>query len=93
MNAEMRSKYADYIAEAIRFAMKETRLKWPDKTILVVKSYSPLAEIDEIIGMGIFVMDMPSSHEFFVAFPSCYHDEYKLQRAFNEYQELYSLGT
>lgn len=93
MNAETRAKYAEYIAEAIRYAMKEAGLKWPEETILVAKSYSPLVEIDEIIGMKIFVMDMPSSYEFFVAFPSCYNDEYKLQRAFNEYQEIYPLDT
>ena len=93
MNAETRSKYAEYIAGAIRFAIKETGLIWPDETMLVVKSYSPLAEIDEIIGMKIFVMDMPSSYEFFVAFPSCHHNKYKLQKAFNEYQEIYSLDT
>ena len=93
MNAETRSKYAEYIAEAIRFSIKETGLKWPEETILVVKSYSSLAEIDEIIGVKIFVMDMPSSYEFSVAFPSCYNDEYKLQKAFNEYQEIYSLDT
>lgn len=29
MNAERRSKYVDYIADAIRFAAKETGPQWP----------------------------------------------------------------
>ena len=93
MNIERRSKYADYIADAMRFAAKETGLQWPDETIIVAKSYSELAGIDDIIGMRVFVMDMPSSFDFFVAFPALFEVEQKLQKAFGEYQGLYSLDT
>ena len=89
MDAETRAKYAEYIAEAIIFSARETGLEWPSETILVVKSDSPLAEIDDIIGMKIFVMNMPGSYEFFVAFHSCFYDKYKLQNAFNDYLTMY----
>lgn len=92
MILETRAKYAEHLAGAIRFAEKETGLKWPDETIIVAKSYSELSEIDEIIGIKIYVMDMPSSYEFFVAFPSCLEKERGLQKAFSEYQELYPMS-
>ncbi|HAR37926.1 MAG TPA: hypothetical protein DCS09_04750 [Porphyromonadaceae bacterium] len=88
MNAEKRAKYADYIAAAVRYAIQETGLKWPEATILVVKSYSELAGVDSIIGFQVYVMDMPSSFDFFVAFPAAYTNKYKLQKAFLEYMEL-----
>ena len=91
MNNKLRSQYANYLSDAIRYAMKETKVNFPKKTIIVAKSYTPLAEIDEIIGMKIYVMDMPSSFEFFIAFPAENTQQYKLQKAFLEYIELYSL--
>lgn len=91
MEAEIRANYANNIADAIRFAMKETGLEWPEETILIVKSYSPLAEIDEIIGMKIFVSDIPSTFEYFVAFPSCHQSAYRIQMSFRDYLEIYSL--
>lgn len=92
MNQKTRSKYADYIAEGWRYAMKETGLKeWPPGTIIIAKSYSILAEIDEIIGVKIFVCDIPSAFDFFVAFPAEFQESYKLQDAFMEYLGLYDL--
>lgn len=91
MKTEIRANYANNIADAIRFTMKETGLEWPEETILIVKRYSPLAEIDEIVGLKIFVSDMPSSFEYFVAFPSCHQSAYKLQKAWSEYHEIYNL--
>ncbi len=84
MNTETRAKYADYIAECLQMAANETGVEWPKDTILVVKTYSDLAELNEIIGMKIWVMDMPSSFDFFVAFPSNNVDCYKLQKVFKE---------
>lgn len=92
MTSETRAKYVEYIAEAMWFAEKETSMKWPDETIVVVKSFSELSEIDEIIGLKIYVTDMPSSYEFFIAFPSRHEKEYGLQKAFGEYQELYPMA-
>jgi len=92
MSPETRSKYAEYIAGAIRFATKETGLQWPDGTIIVTKSYGELAELDEILGWKIYAMDMPSDREFFVAFPSGNCNEYRLQKSFIEYTEIYSIG-
>ena len=43
MDATLRSKYVEYIAEAIRFSEKETGAKWPDETIIVAKSFSSMA--------------------------------------------------
>ena len=79
-----RSIYAKYLAEALQEAQKITGINFPEDTILVAKSYSPLAAYDEIIGMKIFVMDMPSSYEFFIAFPSGNEEYYPLQKAFCE---------
>jgi len=88
MNKETRAKYADYIAKCMREAMKETGLTWPDDTILCVKSWSELAELDEIIGIKVFVTDIPSSFDFFFAFPSENESCYRLLKAFRENVEL-----
>jgi len=91
METETRIKYADYIGECIRIASKDTGLDWPDDTILCVKTCSELAELDEILGMKIWVMDMPSSYDFFIAFPSENVDCYILQKAFRENMECFAL--
>ena len=92
MEKERRSKLADYIASAIRFASKETGLEWPEETILVAKSYEELAELNEIIGMKIYIMNMPSAYSFFVAFPAENIGSALLQKAFLEYLDLYDLS-
>ena len=93
MDQNTRSSYANYIAKCIRVATQETGIQWPDDTILCVKSYSELAELDEIIGMKIWVMDMPSAYDFFPAFPSKNIDCYKLQRVFRENLELFVMDN
>jgi len=94
MDKEKRSKLANYIAEAIRFAIKETGLEWPEETILVAKSYEELAELDEILGIKIYIMNMPSAYSFFMAFPTENIGSAILQKAFLEYLDLYDLwGT
>jgi len=84
MKQELRSKYANLLADCIRIAEEETGRQWPETTIICVKSYSPLAELDEILGMKIFVMDMPSEYEFFVAFPAENSDRWALQKVFRD---------
>jgi len=91
MNKETRTKYADYIAEGIRYIQKESKLTLPEGTILIVKSYSPLASLDDIIGLKIFVYDIPNPSDFFIVFPSENIKQYKLLKYFNEYLQLYSL--
>jgi hypothetical protein len=88
MKAERRAEFADYIAEGIRFSTMQTGQKWPDETIVVAKSYSELASLDNIIGMPVFVMDMPSSFDFFVAFPAQFEHERELQKKFEEYLSI-----
>jgi len=89
MTPQRRAKYASVIAKCIRKATMDTRITWPGHTILVVKSYSELAELNNIIGLPIYVMDMPSAYDFFIAFPSDEINHYKLQKAFQEYLDLY----
>ena len=90
MDDVYRSKMARYIASAIRYATKETGVEWPEDTILVTQSYNELSEIDEIIGMKIYVMNMPSCYDLFVAFKSDNVSKYDLQKSFLEYIEMYS---
>ena len=89
MKPELRSVYVEYIAAGLRYASEQTGKQWPGSTVVVTKTYSKLAEVDDIMGMDVLVMDMPSSYEFFVAFRSCFESDYKLQTAFLEYMELY----
>lgn len=91
MIVKKRSEYAEYIGEAIRFAVKQSGIKLPDTTILVVKGYSELSYLDDILGLPIYVMDMPSTYEFFLAFPSACNDN-EIQRNFQEYLDLYPLN-
>jgi len=89
LNAERRSKYADYITAALSFATSETGLQWPVATIIIAKNYLKLAGVDEIVGLRVYVVDMSSPVDFTVAFPSYCEDERRLQTAFREYQELH----
>ena len=91
MDKITKSKYADYLAKCIRETIKSTGLEWPEETILCVKSYSDLAYFDQIIGMKIYVMDMPSAYDFWVAFPAQEESKYELQKAFRECLDLYPL--
>ena len=84
MKQELRSKYANLLADCIRIAEEETGMQWPKTTIICVKPYSPLTKLDEILGMKIFVMDIPSEYEFFAAFPAENSDKYVLQKVFRD---------
>lgn len=89
MDAARRSQYADYLASAVRYAIRETHSDWPEETVFVTHSYSELAELDDIIGWPVLIMDMPNSFDFFVAYPSSNPSAH--QRYFLEYLELYSM--
>lgn len=89
MNATKRSEYADYLAAATRYAIEETKTSWPEDTVFVVKSYSELAGLDNIIGWKILIMDMPSSFDFFVAYSS--DNPNKHQKYFLEYLETFPI--
>ncbi len=91
MKPERRDELAEYIAKGIRYAARETKLQWPEDMIIVATSFCELSELDAILGIKIYLMDMPSSFDFFVAFPSENETSYKLQKAFLEYLELYEL--
>jgi len=91
MKTERRSEIAEYIAAGIRFAARETKLQWPEDIIIVAKSFSELVDLNEILGIRVYVMDMPSSYDFFIAFPAENEISYKLQKAFLEYMDLYDL--
>jgi len=89
MNKESRVAYAEYLAKCLREAANETGIKWPDNTILCVKAWTEIAELDEIIGIKIFVVDIPSPFDLFFSFPSKNEDSYKLLKAFRENLELF----
>jgi len=91
MNHELRSKLAEYIASAIRYSVKNFGANWPEETILIVKSYEEFAELDEIVGMKVYIMDMPNSYPFFPAFPAKYSHAAKLQRYFLEYIDTHNI--
>ena len=89
MKIERREKLANYIAEGLRYAMRETGLEWPEDTIIVTKSYDELAEKDDILGMKVYVVDALGPFEWFVGFLSENVNSYKLQKELLEYIDLY----
>ena len=65
-----RQDYAEYIGECIRCAAKETGLLFPLDTVIVVQSWSELANYTDLLGFKIIICNFPSPFEFFVGFPS-----------------------
>ena len=92
MNKANRSKLADYVADGIRYAKVETNLEWPNDTIFITKSYLEYADLDSIIGMDVYVMDIDSSYDFTLSFKSLNENKYKLLKAFNEYMKLFKMS-
>ena len=90
MTPERRAILANYIAKAMQSAERATKQTWPSETIIVTNSGEELAEIDEIVGMKIFTMNLPTSFPFFVAFPAENTECYCLQMEFLNYMELYN---
>ena len=88
MTPETKSAYADYIAEAIRYAINETGTAWPKNTFLATNYYQELAELDEIVGMKIFITKIPTSYDFFPVFPAENVDSIGLLRTFSEFLEI-----
>ena len=89
MKIEERAALADYIAEGLRYAMKGTGLEWPKDTVIVTKSYNEIADIDEILGMKVYIVDALRPFEWFVGFPSENVKSYKLQKELMEYIDIY----
>ena len=92
MNPGIRAKYVDYIAAGLRFIQAESGLTLPEETILIVKSYCSLSELNELIGLKVFVCDIPSVYDFFISFPAKNVNHYKLQKYFYEYLDTHSLA-
>jgi len=93
MNNKRRSEYADYLAAWLRSVHQDMDIrKIPDDMIIVTKSYGELAELDSILGIDVYVMDMPSDREFFIAFRSNNVDSYNLQKSFLEFSESFNVG-
>ena len=91
MTPETKAAYVNYLARAIKFTEEETGLKWPGNAILVTQSYEDLAELDEIAGIKIYVTQISSSYDFFIAFPSEEPNRDLLLRAFDEFCDLYNI--
>ena len=89
MKIERRETLASYIAEGLRYAMRETGLEWPEGTVIVTKSYNELAEKDDLLGMKVYVVDALGPFEWFVGFLSENVNSYKLQKELMEYIDLY----
>jgi hypothetical protein len=68
-------------------------LKWPKETIFVTRSYEELADLNEILGMPVYIMDLPGPLDMFVAFPASDIAYKKLQKAFLEYMELFPMDV
>jgi hypothetical protein len=92
MDIHIKNTYIDYIAEGIRYALKNTKLKeFPEDTIICVVSYSPLTGLDTICGFPIFICNIDTSFEFFLAFKAHNEKYYKLLTSFKEFLEMYPL--
>ena len=91
MNQKIRSEYADYIADGIRFAINETGLNWPSDTVIITKPWCKLAEYNDLLGFAIFVTQMESAYDFHLAFKAENEKEYKLLEVFDEYLNLYKM--
>ena len=91
---EETAKYRNYISEIVRYALKIANLKMlPDNTIIITQTYSKLAKLDSIIGLPIYVCNVPTSYEFFISFPSKDENNYKLQNAFQEALNIIEEGN
>ena len=92
MTPQRRSEYVQYMAGGLRYIKQITEHEAPDDTIIICKSYCELAELDEILGMPIYVSNIPSPFNFFIAFKSKNPTQAKAQAVFLEYMETYELG-
>ena len=85
MNKQTRNKYAEYIATVAQQALTDSGIRgYPDETILCVSVHSELAELENIIGWPIYVIDMPSSYDMTIAIPSGSDEHDRLVTAFRE---------
>jgi len=92
MDKEVRVRYAEYIAECMREALTETGLKsYPDDVILCVSRYVELAVLDDILGMPIYIIDIPSSYDVTIAILSKKRQYLPLVKAFRKATEYIDL--
>lgn len=88
---QQRAKYADYIAEGLRYAEIDTNIKWPEDTIIIVHKLDWLTCCDKIVGFNVYVMDIDTSTPFTIGFKSGNERHYKLLSSFREYTQLYDM--
>ena len=90
MDQLQRRSYAEYLAEGIQYANKNSGKDLPEGAVIICQNYSPLVEIDEIMGIPIMKMDINTSEEFTIAVPS---DENigTFLNYFKEYLAMYDL--
>ena len=86
-----RETYAQYISAALRHAMRETRIKFPEECFIITNYFSDLAQFDELVGMKVLVTNIPSSFDWSIGFNSEEESSYKLLKQIYEFQELYSI--
>ena len=93
MNNEKRSMYIDYISAGLRYAQAEIKCKWPETEIIIYcQSYSPLADITQILGFPIYITLNWIEYDFALAIKDPDKNSLSLLKAFYEYQSLYSIG-
>ena len=64
-----RQDYAEWIAEVVRYALKEADVKGlPEDTIIVVNYWDNLGDFNDLIGFPVYKMNTPSSFAFSLAF-------------------------
>jgi len=66
-----------FVEHGIRYALKlaNKRLLPENAFILCVQPYSALNGADKVCGMDVYVVDVPSEYEYFIAVKSdCYYD-------------------
>ena len=91
MNPNTRRIYVEYIAGLMRFAQKETGCKWPDDAILITsRPYSKLAELDELLGMKIYISWTPITPDPIIVFPANNEKALELSEMSFKYMSKYS---
>ena len=65
LTPEMRSEYVEQIAKVLRQTNSE--IEKDSDQIIIVQMWSELAELDEILGMSVYVMNIPAEVEWSIA--------------------------
>ena len=64
MKAGVQKQYAEYIAKMYRGYRAETGRNVPDDACICANYWSPLGELDDILGTKILHADVPTSFDF-----------------------------